>query len=364
MSADNKEADDAMWCLALVLSIAVLFLSLVLQRRFALPAASSAISLFLQTADMLRKSTTKKATSSCCAACGIAEAGVDEVKLKECATCDLVRYCSDACQKNHKSQHEEACKKRSTESCDELLFKQPESRHDGDCLICCLPMPLDQTKSTMMTCCSKMVCNGCAYADALRQVEGMLLHACPFCREPTPDTNEEYTKEMMKRVEANDPVALCQEGLNQYEKGDYQSAFEYYSKAAELGDVEAHFELSHMYRDGHGVEKDEGKEMYHLELAAIGGHPSARYNLGIGEWNNGKTERAVKHFIIAATQGHDDSIKTLMDEFRSGIVSKDDLAAALRAHQAAVDATKSPQREAAEAAEKIYRNLVNVHVDC
>ena len=58
----------------------------------------------------------------------------------------------------------------------------------------------------------------------------------------------------------------------------------------------------------------------------------------------------MKHWIIAATQGHDFSIKKLMDEFRSGrgIVSKDDLAAALRAHQAAVDATKSPQREAAE----------------
>jgi len=32
-----------------------------------------------------------------------------------------------------------------------------------------------------------------------------------------------------------------------------------------------------------------------------------------------------------------------------GRVSKDDFAAALRAHQAAVDATKSPQREAAAA---------------
>ena len=51
---------------------------------------------------------------------------------------------------------------------------------------------------------------------------------------------------------------------------------------------------------------------------------------------------------IAATQGDDDSIKALMDEFRSGMVSKENLAAALRAHQAAVEETKSPQREAAE----------------
>eukprot|EP00985_Skeletonema_marinoi_P032287 scaffold39090_cov144-Skeletonema_marinoi.AAC.7 len=50
---------------------------------------------------------------SVCAACGIAE--VDEVKMKECADCDLVRYCSDECQKNHATYHELACKKRAAE---------------------------------------------------------------------------------------------------------------------------------------------------------------------------------------------------------------------------------------------------------
>ncbi len=63
---------------------------------------------------------------------------------------------------------------------------------------------------------------------------------------------------------------------------------------------------------------------------------------------NGNVERAVKHMIIAAGQGEDDSIKTLMGAFKWGFVSNEDLAAALRAHQAAVDETKSPQREAAE----------------
>jgi len=61
----------------------------------------------------------------------------------------------------------------------------------------------------------------------------------------------------------------------------------------------------------------------------------------------------VKHWIIAATQGDDDSINNLIFAFKQGHVSKDDLAAALRAHQAAVDATKSPQREAADIYDKI-----------
>lgn len=40
--------------------------------------------------------------------------------------CDLVEYYSDKC-------------------CEEDdLFKQPESGHEGDCLLCCLPMTLDE----------------------------------------------------------------------------------------------------------------------------------------------------------------------------------------------------------------------------
>ena len=286
-----------------------------------------------------------EADTSCCASCGIAE--VDEVKLKECADCDLVKYCSDECMQDHKSQHEEACKKRAAELRDELLFMFPESTHLGDCPICMLPLPLDLKKSTTMACCSKLVCYGCDYANEIREAEGKLQHKCAFCREPTP-TKEEADKYQKKRIEANDPVAIRRKGRDQYNKGDYQSAFEYFARAAELGYVDAHCWLSHLYHNGHGVEKDKGMEIYHLEEAAIGGNPTARYNLGYHEEENGDMKRAVKHWNIAAAQGQDESIKLLMFAFKEGYVNKDDLAAALRAHQAAVDATKSPQREAAE----------------
>jgi len=284
----------------------------------------------------------------CCATCGIAE--VDDAKLKERDACDLVRYCSDACQKNHKSHHVEDCKKRAAELRDELLFKQPKSSHLGDCPICMLPLPLDLSKSKMASCCIKVICLGCDHANDLRIDEGKLQHTCPFCREATPSTDEGSDNQRMKRVEVNDPAALTHEGIQQCKKDDYRSAFEWYTRAAELGDVDAHYRLSVMYYIGHGVEKDKGKEVHHLEEAAIGGHPSARYYLGVYEWNNDYNERAVKHWIIAATQGNDQSIKALMGAFRRGMISKDDLAAALRAHQAAVDATKSHQRKVAEIA--------------
>ena len=77
-----------------------------------------------------------------------------------------------------------------------------------------------------------------------------------------------------------------------------------------------------------------------------------RHNLACHEGRNGSIERTVKHFIIAANLGFDESMKALWTQFKLGNITKDDLEAAIRAHEAAVDATKSPQREAGEAAFK------------
>eukprot|EP00984_Skeletonema_dohrnii_P039049 scaffold42982_cov205-Skeletonema_dohrnii-CCMP3373.AAC.1 len=319
-------------------------------RNFFGSAAFACMSSSTNTADEM--TTSESVMLLCCASCGIGE--VDDVELKECANCDLARYCSDTCQENHKSQHNEACKNRAAELRDELLFKQPDSSHLGDCPICCLPLPVDLSKSTLKLCCSKIICNGCNYANMKRELEEGRRESncpCPFCRKPIPDTDEESDKRTMKRIEANDPVAMTQWGRDQYDKGDYSVAFEYYTRAAELRYVEAHHQLSVLYHHGRGVEKDEKKELYHMEEAAIGGHPDARYNLACYEGRKRRHDRAVKHFSIAAAQGFDESIKLLLTMFTDGRLvnySKDILAAALRAYQAAVDATKSPQREAAE----------------
>jgi tetratricopeptide (TPR) repeat protein len=236
---------------------------------------------------------------------------------------------------------------------DEILFKQPESNHYGDCPICCLPLSIDPGKSTLMDCCSKLICDGCGYANQMREFEVRLDPKCPFCRHPAPKSQAEADMKIMKRIEANDPFALCQMGKRRQEEGDYKSAFEYWKKAAGLGYIESHYQLSVMYREGFGVEKDEKKHMHHLEEAAIGGHPSARHNLGVGEWNNGRIQRAAKHWIIAATLGYDRSLETLKKRYTcAGEISKEDFASALRAHQAAVDATKSSQRDEAGAAWK------------
>ncbi len=289
-----------------------------------------------------------------CASCGITEN--HGVKLKKCTACYLVKYCSIKCQKEHRPKHKRACKKRAAEIRDELLFKQPESSHKGDCPICMIPMSLDVDTATMMACCSKTICRGCYYGNMGRELEASQVSSCPFCREPTPK-REECDKLRMKRIKLNDPVAIRQEGVGKHRKGDYSGAVEYYSKAAQLGDVEAHYHLACLYNKGLGVERDAEKTMHHLEEASIGGHPGARHGLGCEEWENGNFERAAGHWVIAVKQGYDDSTKELMNAYQEGFVSKEGLAAALRAHHAAVDASKSRSREVAEKAEELCSQL-------
>ena len=283
-----------------------------------------------------------EAANTCCASCGNAEVD-DIIKLKKCDGCDLVKYCSDACKEDHRPEHDAVCRERAAELRDELLFKQPEGRHLGDCPICCVPLPIHDEKSALYSCCCKLICAGCGHACALRQLRENIQQTCPFCRQPRPKTIEDFYKNLMKRIEANDPVAMREMGRKHSDEGDYYGAFKYFTKATELGDVDAHYQLSIMYQEG----EDEENATYHLEEAAIRGHACARHNLGCYEGRNGRTERAVKHLIIAANLGDGDSIQTLKKCYKDGDVSKEDFAAALRAHHVAVKATKSPEREAA-----------------
>jgi len=132
----------------------------------------------------------------CCANCGVAE--VDDIKLKDCDGCDLVKYCGDKCTGGHREQHFEECKMRRKELHDKELFNQPDGSHRGECPLCFLRMPLDIKKSTFYSCCSKSICDGCVVAH---QKSGGG-HSCPFCREPMPDDDEEIEKRMRKRIKA------------------------------------------------------------------------------------------------------------------------------------------------------------------
>jgi hypothetical protein len=189
----------------------------------------------------------------CCASCGIAE--VDDVKLKNCADCDLVRYCCDSCQRDHKPKHEVSCRERVAELRDELLFRQSEeSSHLGDCPICLLPLPNAMEQTVYYTCCSKLICKGCSCAIS-SQTEEQVECPCPFCREDIRKSDEMVYQNILKRTEANDPSAMCFMANLSFDEGNYVDAFEYWTKASEMGDAESHLRLSLLYWRGRGLRR-------------------------------------------------------------------------------------------------------------
>ena len=96
---------------------------------------------------------------------------------------------------------------------------------------------------------------GCSHANQFREIEQGLDPKCPFCREPLPKNQEELNQNYMERAKANDPVALCHMSNKYCSEGDYERAVQYITKAAQLGNANAHYNLSVMYSDGEGVEK-------------------------------------------------------------------------------------------------------------
>ncbi|KAL7527416.1 hypothetical protein ACHAXR_001952 [Thalassiosira sp. AJA248-18] len=277
-----------------------------------------------------------------CAACG--EGGDN---LKTCTACKLVKYCNVTCQKAHRPKHKTVCKKRASELFDEALFKQPPPK--DDCPICFLPLPLASSEMRYKTCCGKIICSGCGHADALARAPAEPI--CPFCRTPAATSVEGAIKRIEKRVEAGDTNAMRTLGFR-YLRGDglpqdFNKAWELWHQAVKLGGITTHCDIGSLYFNGEGVEKDVKKAKYHCELGAMGGDRIARYNLGIVERDKGNMNRAMKHFVISAGFGDDESLEKIKDAFSDGHVTKDDFEKALRAHKEAEDEMQSDQRDTA-----------------
>ena len=92
--------------------------------------------------------------------------------------------------------------------------------------------------------------------------------------------------------------------------------------------------------------KDLQKAKYYYELAATGGNVKGRYNLGKLEKRAGNVDSAVKHWMISAAAGDDNSMKAIHDGY-----TYDDIEKAWHAHKKARNEMKSEQRDAAEVSE-------------
>ena len=155
-------------------------------------------------------------------------------------------------------------------------------------------------------------------------------------------------------MELNDPNAIAMMG-DYYMRGerglqqDIGKALELVHKAADLGTTMAHYYLGQMYLIGNVVQANCKKAKCHLEIATMAGHVRARYHLGVLERRGCNHHRAMKHFIISASAGCDDSLKAVQDGYREGLGTKDDFETTLRAHQKSKDEMKSEWRDKAAA---------------
>ena len=82
---------------------------------------------------------------------------------------------------------------------------------------------------------------------------------------------------------------------------------------------------------------------------------AARHNLGVFEARAGNWDRALKHRLISAGGGLNDSVKSIQRLYMNGNATKDDYANALRAYQKYLEEVRSEQRDDAAAYDEGYK---------
>ena len=158
---------------------------------------------------------------------------------------------------------------------------------------------------------------------------------------------------IQKRVDKGDAEATAFLGA-MYHCGmlgltkDVPRAIELWTEAAELGSLDAHYSLGTVYYDGDGVEEDKPRAVRHWQQAAMKGQVESRYWLGVVEYRNGNCELAVRHWMMSAKMGDEDSLNEIKKIFKEGQATKAQYADALLGYRDAVEEMKSPQREEAK----------------
>ena len=155
-----------------------------------------------------------------------------------------------------------------------------------------------------------------------------------------------------KRCDVNDVVGIVELG-DMYFFGycqlniDAQEANRLYLRAGELGSAEGYFYLGNSYESGHGVEADEERAVYYWERAAIRGNVGARYNLGVVEEEAGNYRLAIRHWMISAGAGCDDSLESIRESYTREEATKEEYEQALRTHYEAKLEITSVARDSA-----------------
>ena len=156
------------------------------------------------------------------------------------------------------------------------------------------------------------------------------------------------------RVEKKDPEAIYHLG-GRYLDGDLglrkdtRRAIELWTAAAELGSIEALFNLGIAYYCGKGVAQDTVKAVQYYKKAAMQGHVQSRNNHGGYEYATESSDkknfdRAARHFLISAKMGLEDSLGNIKVMSIDGLATKEQYTEALRGYQDAVEERRVMRR--------------------
>ena len=282
-----------------------------------------------------------------------------------CPNCRTAHYCTVDCQQADRENHQQQCNqdaeklkernewlernhnKENTDNdddiVDELLFQAIPPQ--DDCIICTLPLPIDNMGTVYNSCCGNTICHGCWMKNSWvtkergRQLipQRELDLRCPFCRKTTPASDNEFIIRNKKRMELNDSNAIFI-ASQYYKKGkcglpqEPERAFQLCLRASELGNTKAYNNLGLFYKEGVVVPKDMAKAKGYYEMAAKKGNIEARYNLGMGEMEKENYQTAGKHLLISAAAGDALSLVEIADCYKYRHVTKKEYITALTSY--------------------------------
>lgn len=202
-------------------------------------------------------------------------------------------------------------------------------------------------------CCLKDICIGCCTKT---------LGKCPFCKEDTRKYSlsntlllhlrniEENSSDDNERIIARNMLASSYDIGRWGNPQDSKLAHEMWTQSLDIGpSKDAHYNLSQSYGKYHkkrGVQKDEKKEIYHMEEAAMLGDAAARCQLGKYEVERGNYDRAKRHLILSAAAGCESCMEKLRLGNKQGVVSNKEYKKTLCKHIESLKLTRSAERDA------------------
>ena len=254
---------------------------------------------------------------------------------------------------------------------------EPEASSRRECPICYHGLPIDTGEHIYHTCCGQIICHGCAIGKQRTQLKesqfkklgiivedttpeeeqfrlikehGNNIYICPYCRTPPPFGDQELLQRLYDRVEVRNDrdytMALNQLG-SFYRAGKHglpqnlKKAEELYTKACDLGDPYAAWNLSCLYRNHYPDQKEKARE-YLLRGEMLGNYKCTEV-LADHACDSDDMEEFTRLWLKAVCLGGD--VTYLLKCYQLNLLSKDDLATALRANQAVKNEVETKRRD-------------------